>query len=174
MIEILLTDDDLTLCHHAAIHREKVRARIRGHKPNNIHNSTTDLYQACFLGVQGEMAVARYLDLEDDWDPFEFGGIDLDGWIEVKTRRRGLPMHIALRDTPEGDRPRPLDTAYVLVYGDSPWMTIRGWCTLKDALQIGEWTPPFPNYPTLKIPREYLDTPDGLIQVLNARRARRG
>ena len=68
MVEILLTDDDLTLCHHAAVHREKVRARIRGHKPNNIHNSTTDLYQACFLGVQGEMAVARYLALEDDWD----------------------------------------------------------------------------------------------------------
>lgn len=160
---IYLDDRDMDLCEAAAKHRLEVAER-RHHRPNNVHNDPASLLAASLMGVKGELAVARYVGLEGDWHPFDFAGIDLLDRLEIKTRRRGKPLHIPDRDLPGGSHARRPSTAYVLVWAYERLMMIRGWITLDRALDVGEMTPPFPNYPTLKVPTAELDIPDRLIE----------
>ena len=102
------------------------------------------------LAAQGEMAVAKALNLFWSGTVGEYGAIDVGGAVEVRTRSQQWHELIIHED----DRD---DVPFVLVLGgNAPLMFLAGWIWGREGKQPKFWKDPAKGRPAYFVPRSGL------------------
>ena len=132
MVEFTLTDLEQYLCRHGAEMRHNVArsSNVYNGKIGPQSNEETDL-----LGLGGELAVAKWLNVYPDLTIYaRQGGVDLISHtgkkIDVKTTKYSTGKLLAKINTAYPD----IDI-FVLVTGEFPVFTVRGWATKEELLR---------------------------------------
>ena len=132
MVEFTLTDLEQYLCRHGAEMRHNVArsSNVYNGKIGPQSNEETDL-----LGLGGELAVAKWINVYPDLTKYaRQGGVDLNSdtgkKIDVKTTKYSTGKLLAKINTAYSD----IDI-FVLVTGEFPVFTVRGWATKEELLR---------------------------------------
>ena len=101
--------------------------------PNFGFKSRAERISATFVGRLGELALAKYLNVDYRYEDYDRNAYDVDGGYEVRTRRRA---HYDLF-TYDTDKP----AVYVLATVSTDYVIrLRGWITLEEANVPEHWT----------------------------------
>lgn len=117
--------------------------------PNFGFKSRADRISATFVGRLGELALAKYLNVDYGFQEYDRHAYDVAGGYEVRTRRRA-DYDLFTYDT---DKP----AIYVLATVSPDYVIrLRGWITLDEANVPEHWTDRFGLKPCYLTPQNEL------------------
>lgn len=154
-----LTWPEMYLASHAALMRRLGNMR-RAIKAKYGAPEDEGAWEPDFFACQGEMAVAKCLNLFWSGSVGDFGAVDVGGLVQVRTRRKKWHQLILHKEDSDNE-------PFVLVCAhESPKFMLCGWIFGKDGKLDKFWSDPAGGRPAYFVPQEQLRPISELREIL--------